>query len=348
MRALMILVVGAFAVITLSGCGTDRSSSLTGPTLSPTTLQSTVVAETTTVLLDIKPRVSPNRVRLRGRGRLRAAIVGTTNFDVRNIDVSTITLEGVRPRHAAYRDITSPSGCTNPTTNYRVNCGGPVLGSGGDDWMEDSDANRSPWVNTGFASTTTATIDTSDPSLPDGTPMELFQSERWDWTSSPEMRWDFPVTDGDYIVRLYFAENYGPNQHVGARVFDLTLEGELVLDDYDIFADVGGNTGVMKEFRTSISDGELSLNFLHVVENPNIAGIEILSATPMGGRVRSTQDGIEDLVLRFSKRELRRAIGRTHRGEKKTLTIEGQLLDGTPFRGTDVIIAAGRRRHHRR
>jgi Malectin domain len=347
MRPLVCLGLCLAVAVSLSACGTNNFSAPTTPELTPTTMQSVVSGESATVVLDIKPRVSPNKIRHMGRGRLRAAIVGTAEFDVRDVDVSTVTLEGVRPKRASYRDITSPAGCTNNVTNYRVNCGGPVLSAEGEDWMEDSEANRSPWVNTGFAAVATETVSTSHPSLPAGTPMELLQAERWDWTSSPEMLWDFPVSDGDYVVRLYFSENYVHNQAPGKRMFDVTIEGELVLDDYDVFADVGGYTGVMKEFHTSVADGELTLNFIHVLENPMIAAIEILSATGEVAKVRSVQDGVEDLLLRFSKRQLRRAIGKMAVGEERVLTIEGQLLDGTPFTGTDVIIRASRGRRHR-
>jgi hypothetical protein len=335
------------AVLALSACGTDGVNAPTGPAspalvAAPST-SSSLTAEPT-VVLDIKPRVSPNKVRHFGAGRLRAAIVGTEDFDVRNVNLRSLTLEGVHPRRVGYRDLTSPAGATNVITEYRVNCGGPVLAADGDDWLEDSDANQSPYVNTGFASVTTETVDTSHPSLPAGTPMELFQSERWDWTSSPEMLWDFPVADGDYVVRLYFTENYVHNQEPGKRLFDVTIEGETVLDDYDIFADVGGHTGVMKEFRTTVEDGELTLDFMHVLENPTVSAIEILSATgEVVGAQRSVQDGIEDLVMTFSKRQLRRALGsRLHVGDEIPLTLEGELLDGTPFTAEDVIVFTGR------
>jgi hypothetical protein len=90
------------------------------------------------------------------------------------------------------------------------------------------------------------------------------------------MQRDFPVTPGSYEVRLYFADIYTGTQFVGARVFDVSIEGDIVLDNYDIFADVGGYTGVMKSFIVE-SDANLDIDFGHVTENPAIKGIEILS-----------------------------------------------------------------------
>src|SRR5690606_24043376 len=53
-------------------------------------------------------------------------------------------------------------------------------------------------------------------------------------------------------------------------------EGQLALDNYDIYADVGGNTGVVKSFVTEVTDGNLTIEFIHVVENPAVKAIEIL------------------------------------------------------------------------
>jgi hypothetical protein len=113
--------------------------------------------------------------------------------------------------------------------------------------------------------------------------MELFQTERFDPAGDPEMQWDFPVTPGQYEVRLYFAEIYSGAQSVGARKFDVSIEGAIALNDYDIFADVGGFKAVMKEFQVN-SDSNLDIDLGHVVENPAIKGIEILgsSGTPIG------------------------------------------------------------------
>ena len=60
--------------------------------------------------------------------------------------------------------------------------------------------------------------------MPSEVPLALFQSERYDTSSSPEMQWNFPVSNGNYEVRLYFAENYSGTGSPGQRVFDVALE----------------------------------------------------------------------------------------------------------------------------
>src|SRR4029450_5461676 len=92
---------------------------------------------------------------------------------------------------------------------FRVNAGGPSV-TGTPVWAADSKAAPSQYVNasqTGnTTSSTTTAIDVSHPSIPAGTPAQLFQTERWDGDAAPEMQWNFPVTTGKrYEVRLYFA-----------------------------------------------------------------------------------------------------------------------------------------------
>ncbi len=161
---------------------------------------------------------------------------------------------------------------------FRINAGGPQL-SGTPVWSEDTSANPSPYVNaaTGnsMTSTTTASIDLSHASVPAGTPMAVFQSERWDKPGGGEMQWNFPITPGEFEVRLYFAETWSGAQAAGIRVFDVQIEGATVLDNYDVFADVGGFRGVVKSF-TVTSDANLDIDFLHVIQNPNIKAIEII------------------------------------------------------------------------
>jgi N-acetylneuraminic acid mutarotase len=164
------------------------------------------------------------------------------------------------------------------TVVYRVNAGGPEL-QAAPAWSADTQASPSPYVNAPESTNSNEhAIDMSDPSVPSGTPMALFQTERWDGPAAPEMQWNFPVTAGSYEVRLGFAEIYSGTQSVGARVFDVSIENTTVLDNYDVFGDVGGYKAVVKSFFVTTSDANLDIDFGHVVENPAIKSIEILTA----------------------------------------------------------------------
>ncbi|MGD8383662.1 MAG: hypothetical protein PVJ11_16085, partial [Syntrophobacterales bacterium] len=60
------------------------------------------------VALDIKPTSCPNPLNTKKRGVLPAAILGTENFDVTQIDVSTLRLEGVAPIRWNLEDVATP------------------------------------------------------------------------------------------------------------------------------------------------------------------------------------------------------------------------------------------------
>ena len=170
------------------------------------------------------------------------------------------------------------------TIVHRVNAGGSSL-AGDPSWEADSSGNPSDNSNAALtnAYTTGISIDLNDASIPDGTPEALFQSERWDPSGGDEMQWDFAVDPGEYEVRLYFAEIYSGAMSVGARTFDVSIEGQQVLDNYDIYADVGGNTGVVKSFIVT-SDANLDIDFGHVNQNPAIKGIEIITVGDIGSQ----------------------------------------------------------------
>ncbi|MCH8293437.1 hypothetical protein IH992_20340 [Candidatus Poribacteria bacterium] len=60
------------------------------------------------VSLDIKPQSCPNPLNVKSNGVLPVAILGTANFDVNDIDVSTIELSGVSPIRSDIEDVSTP------------------------------------------------------------------------------------------------------------------------------------------------------------------------------------------------------------------------------------------------
>jgi hypothetical protein len=119
-----------------------------------------------------------------------------------------------------------------------------------------------------------------DSSVPSGTPTEIWNDERWDPSESPEMQYEFSVPDGQQVkVQLFFYDGYSGTSSVGDRVFDVSIEGQTVLDDFDIIETYGDDTGAMEEF-TVTSDGTIDVDFGHVTENPQINAIRIVSAEP--------------------------------------------------------------------
>ena len=163
---------------------------------------------------------------------------------------------------------------------YRVNAGGAAL-AGTPGWTADSSGSPSVYSNASAAQSKTTSVSNSinmtHASLPAGTPAAMFQTERWDQSGGSEMQWNFAVTPGTYEVRLYFSENYSGAQKIGGRVFDVMIEGQTVLDNYDVYADVGSYKGVMKSFVVT-ADSNIDIDFQRITQNPAVKGIEIIKA----------------------------------------------------------------------
>jgi PKD repeat protein len=165
----------------------------------------------------------------------------------------------------------------DPSILHRVNAGGPALAANdsGPDWAADQDV-ASALRNSGSNTAGWSPVPAIGPEVPASTPAAIFESERWDPGDAPEMSWQFPVPAGAPVqVRLYFASRCGCTSTVGSRVFDVSIDGAVRLDDYDIVAEVGQDVGTVRTFDL-LSDGTVDLDLSHVAENPLINGIEIV------------------------------------------------------------------------
>jgi len=163
---------------------------------------------------------------------------------------------------------------------FRVNAGGAAIPAfdGGVAWAADSGTD-SPWRNSGSNAAGWNPVGSLTDNVPGSTPGEIFSTERWDPGSAGdgnEMEWAIPIASGtDVLVRLYLSNRCTCTEQAGQRVYDISIEGNVVLDNYDIVADVGHDIGTMKEFAVT-SDGAIDIDLGHVVENPLINGIEIV------------------------------------------------------------------------
>lgn len=155
---------------------------------------------------------------------------------------------------------------------YRANAGGSFTDSNGNTWNPLTD-----YLVAGGGQTASHGQPSSiDSSVPAGTPDQIWQTERWDPSESPEMQYEFDVPEGEQVeVRLYFYDGYSETSSVGDRVFDVSIEGQTVLDNFDIIEKYGDDTGAMESF-TVTSDGTIDVDFGHVAENPQINAIEIV------------------------------------------------------------------------
>ena len=115
-----------------------------------------------------------------------------------------------------------------------------------------------------------------------GTPVGLFANERYDVETGAEMGLDFGtgLAAGAYTVRLFLADTYDGTKTVGSRVFDVLIENGLAFDNVDLVARFGHKTGGMLEWTGQVTDGRVDIDFVHMVQNPLINGVEILRAGP--------------------------------------------------------------------
>lgn len=165
---------------------------------------------------------------------------------------------------------------SDPSVLYRVNAAGDELAANtGIDWATDSSASPSPYA-TAHNRSSYDTNFTVDSTVPAGAPSSLFTSEAWDSADAQEMTWSFPVPVNTPVqVRLYFANRYSGTSQVGQRVFNVTIDGQSFLNNFDIVAAAGNNVGTMRS-DDIVSDGSVDISFGHVVENPLVNGIEIV------------------------------------------------------------------------
>jgi hypothetical protein len=96
-----------------------------------------------------------------------------------------------------------------------------------------------------------------------------------------------PLAPGIYELRLHFAETtYSPASSLGggenSRVFDVQLNGNPLLLQFDIVSDAGANTADVRVFRdiSPSRDGYLHLDFSGSLGLPIINAIEILPGLP--------------------------------------------------------------------
>jgi hypothetical protein len=198
----------------------------------------------------------------------------------------------------------------------RINCGGPAYtDTTGQLWQADKG------YNTGTAFTINATTaGTTDP--------DIYQTFRFNSTAAP-MIYTLPVAAGSYRVNLLFAETTATAQAVGARVFNVKLNGTVVLQNFDIYAAAGANTALVEAFNTVVTNGSMAIEFDKLVGNTKINAIEIL---PMSGQPL--------LTLKFSYPDGTPVSGSLHYAMSTSLLTLGGSLPLVNGQATCVLVSS--------
>ncbi len=159
----------------------------------------------------------------------------------------------------------APAPAPGPATfsPIRVNAGGGAY----------TDPSGAVW-SADFGYSGGSTFSTSSAIL-NSTTAPLYQSERW---QAGRFSYQFPVPSGSYTVRLKFAEIWFTAP--GRRVFNVAINGQQVLTNFDIVAAAGvAFTAIDKSFTVSATGGQVVITFTGVVQNAKVNAIEILSGT---------------------------------------------------------------------
>ena len=166
----------------------------------------------------------------------------------------------------------------DPRYLYRLNTGGDTIPSvdAGIDWLGDNTAPGSDYRSSGNNSAGYNAIASVTDAVPDSTALGIYSTERWDPSGDPRMEFNFPVDSGKNIeVRVYVSDRCTCTTDPGTRVYNIDVEGEQAFSNVDMNDDPGHDIGTMLN-KQLVSDGQVTVSFDHVIENPAVNGIEIV------------------------------------------------------------------------
>ena len=181
---------------------------------------------------------------------------------------------------------------------YRLNCGGDAYtDTYGQVWAQDNTCYSHSWAERFIhpsdsvqrLSPYQASQRTTNDPIRGTRDWKLFQSFRF---GRHRLSFAFPVPDGEYRVELYFTEPWhgtggsAQTDCEGLRVFDVAVNGRVVLDDLDVWAE-SGHDGVCKKVVTAVvTGGMLNVSFPEVKAGQAlICGIAIAGKGGEAGRV---------------------------------------------------------------
>ncbi len=133
-----------------------------------------------------------------------------------------------------------------------------------------TDSSGNVWLGTqGFADG--ETIDRAELTIAKTKDQGIYRSERYSMTAFTQ-----PLPNGNYTVKLHFAETFEGISGIGQRVFSFNVEGRE-FKDFDVWAKSGGlQIAYVETVNVNVADGKLDIVFTSNIENPEINGIEIL------------------------------------------------------------------------
>jgi len=154
--------------------------------------------------------------------------------------------------------VLQPSGTTTGSTTplFAVNSAGAQY-TGSNGIVYSADTKYSGGSVASVTSTITGTTDQT-----------IYRSERFG-----NFSYNVPVANGNYTVRLKFAETYWGAS--GKRVFNVAINGATVISNLDIYAKVGKNAAYDVDIPVSVTNGALNIQFVTKVDNAKVSAIVV-------------------------------------------------------------------------
>lgn len=143
----------------------------------------------------------------------------------------------------------------------RMNSGGPQF----------VDSGNLTWVPDNFFQASTTSVSTSTAPVANTNDDALYQNYRFG------AKWGYviPIANGPVRVRLHFIESFF--MAAARRVFDVSIEGQVVVNDLDPFVAGGNmmNVAVVRTVSATVSDGVLNIDLVASIDNAAVAAIEV-------------------------------------------------------------------------
>lgn len=160
-----------------------------------------------------------------------------------------------------YEQEPAPAASAPPVEPLRLNAGGPAtVDATGTAWLADH------YYKGGNTYATRQEVISAS--------REVDRTERFGNT-----HWALPVPVADeYLLRLHLTELYWTKP--GQRRFDVTAEGQPVVEDIDLLTRVAPRETLIVEQRVRVTDGLLDLTTRTVRDNASVTAIEVLPMAP--------------------------------------------------------------------
>jgi predicted GH43/DUF377 family glycosyl hydrolase len=196
---------------------------------------------------------------------------------------------------------------------YRINCGGDAfVDEFGQQWTADDTLYSHSWGQDFGMHPYQASQRHITENIHGTMSDELFQYFRF---GRHRLWYDLPVPDGEYRVELYFVEPWhGRNggekdDYEGLRIFDVDINGEMVIDDLDPWAEAG-YCGALKRVVTAKSKaGHIRISFPEVKAGQAlICGIAVANVKSVAVAQRRTTTSWRyfdtDTIAKLPKEEM--------------------------------------------